>query len=99
MLDKARLGIRYSCFECGTKFYDLNREVPTCPECSADQREAPQRDIRSLLGKGGGRRRAEKAPEPDPKPEPAKDEDESEDEDEAEDEDEDEEAKEKEAGW
>lgn len=53
MLDKAKLGTRYTCFKCGTKFYDLNRPVPSCPECSADQREAPARDIRALLGKGG----------------------------------------------
>lgn len=53
MLDKAKLGSRYTCFKCGTKFYDLNRPVPSCPECSADQREAPARDIRALLGKGG----------------------------------------------
>ena len=57
MLDKAKLGSRYTCFKCGTKFYDLNRPVPSCPECSADQREAPARDIRALLGKGGPVRR------------------------------------------
>jgi len=53
MLDKAKLGTRFTCFKCGTKFYDLNRPVPSCPDCSADQREAPARDIRALLGKGG----------------------------------------------
>ncbi|TNE84368.1 MAG: TIGR02300 family protein [Deltaproteobacteria bacterium] len=54
MLDKAKLGTRYVCFECECKFYDLNREVPTCPDCGADQREAPAEDIRSLLS-GRGR--------------------------------------------
>ncbi len=49
MLDKAQLGQRYVCFQCGTKFYDLNRPVPNCPECSADQRDAPVRDIKALL--------------------------------------------------
>ena len=53
MLDKAKLGSRYTCFKCGTKFYDLNRPVPSCPDCTADQREAPPRDIRSLLGSRG----------------------------------------------
>jgi uncharacterized protein (TIGR02300 family) len=52
MIDKSRLGTRYQCFRCATKFYDLNRPVPTCPECGADQREAPVRDIKALLGKG-----------------------------------------------
>lgn len=59
MLDKASLGTRYVCYVCGTKFYDLLRPNPTCPDCSADQREAPVRDIKSLLSKGGGRRRNE----------------------------------------
>lgn len=59
MLDKARLGARFVCYVCGTKFYDLNRTVPTCPDCSADQREAPVRDIKSLLSKGGGRRKSD----------------------------------------
>ena len=54
MLDKANLGTRYVCFECECKFYDLNRETPTCPDCGADQREAPAEDIRSLLS-GRGR--------------------------------------------
>lgn len=52
--DKAALGTRYTCYQCGTKFYDLNRPEPTCPECGADQREAPALDIKSLLQ--GGRR-------------------------------------------
>jgi hypothetical protein len=47
--DKALLGKRYACFQCGTKFYDLNRPEPMCPECGADQREAPVRDIKALL--------------------------------------------------
>lgn len=65
MLDKAKLGTRYTCFKCGTKFYDLNRPVPSCPECSADQREAPARDIRALLGKGPVRRYTEEEDEVD----------------------------------
>ena len=57
MQDKAKLGNRYTCFACGCKFYDLNRPIPTCPECGADQREAPVRDIKALL-KSGKRRPA-----------------------------------------
>jgi hypothetical protein len=52
MQDKAKLGNRYTCYQCGCKFYDLNRPTPTCPECSADQREAPVRDIKALLKSG-----------------------------------------------
>ncbi|MBX2803804.1 MAG: FYDLN acid domain-containing protein [Myxococcales bacterium] len=83
MLDKTRLGSRYTCFECQTKFYDLNREIPTCPECGADQREAPVQDVKSLLSKGGGRRK--KIPEPEEevvKPAPKEGDDDEEDEEE-----------------
>jgi len=48
-LDKTKLGTRYTCFSCGTKFYDLNRPVPTCVECGADQNEAPIQDLKALL--------------------------------------------------
>jgi hypothetical protein len=57
MIDKAKLGTRYVCFKCGCKFYDLKRPTPSCPDCQADQREAPARDIRSLLGSKGAVRR------------------------------------------
>jgi len=55
---KARLGNRFSCFQCGTKFYDLNREPATCPECGADQAQAPVKDLKALLGSGKGKKRA-----------------------------------------
>jgi len=59
-MDKSKLGQRYTCFKCGTKFYDLNRPEPLCPECGADQREAPVRDIKAMLtGKPAKRRRRE----------------------------------------
>ena len=32
-MDKSKLGQRYTCFKCGTKFYDLNRPEPLSPEC------------------------------------------------------------------
>jgi len=36
------LGTRYACWQCGTKFYDLNKPNPACPKCGADPREAPK---------------------------------------------------------
>ena len=67
MLDKAKLGTRYTCFKCGTKFYDLGRPVPSCPDCSSDQREAPARDMRALLGgKGPVRKYVDEEEEVDP---------------------------------
>jgi predicted nucleic acid-binding Zn-ribbon protein len=56
MPDLAKLGTRFTCFACGTKFYDLHREKAVCPECGADQSEAPAKDVKALL-KGSGRPR------------------------------------------
>ncbi|MDP2315946.1 MAG: FYDLN acid domain-containing protein [Pseudomonadota bacterium] len=58
MQDKSKLGKRYQCFQCGLKFYDLNRPEPLCPKCGADQRENPNPDPREAIlarfkGKGG----------------------------------------------
>jgi len=55
-----KLGNRFTCFQCGTKFYDLGREDPICPdsECSADQRNAPARDLKALFGSSKARRPA-----------------------------------------
>ena len=65
-LDKAALGTRYTCFSCGAKFYDLNREEPTCPACGSDQRDNPNPDPReALMSRLGKRRRKKKAPEPE----------------------------------
>lgn len=31
--NKKKLGNRLECNDCGTKYYDLNRQSPTCPKC------------------------------------------------------------------
>ena len=35
-MDKAELGNKHICSSCGTKFYDLNKEIPTCPKCGTE---------------------------------------------------------------
>ncbi|PJZ75510.1 FYDLN acid domain-containing protein [Leptospira neocaledonica] len=35
------LGKKFTCHTCGTKFYDLNKEVKICPKCGADQNKRP----------------------------------------------------------
>lgn len=54
--DKEKLGARFTCFECGTKFYDLNKPEPLCPECGADQNNAPKMDFKAILGTNKARR-------------------------------------------
>ena len=35
-MDKAELGNKRLCNSCGTKFYDLKKEVPICPKCGVE---------------------------------------------------------------
>ncbi len=35
-----KLGNKYECYNCGVKFYDLGKNKPICPQCSADQKAA-----------------------------------------------------------
>lgn len=49
MVDKNKLGRRYTCFQCSLKFYDLNKPEPFCPKCGADQREDPNPDPREAI--------------------------------------------------
>ncbi len=39
-------GEKYSCFECGTKFYNMNKPKPLCPKCGANQRKAPKKPLK-----------------------------------------------------
>lgn len=38
----SKLGTKWQCFDCGARFYDLNRSEPLCPKCGADQRQRPK---------------------------------------------------------
>ena len=35
------LGVKHTCWKCGTKFYDLKKPDPACPKCGSDPRAAP----------------------------------------------------------
>ncbi len=39
---KAKLGAKYVCFSCSSRFYDMNKPEPICPKCGADQRTKPK---------------------------------------------------------
>ncbi len=84
-LDKTKLGTRFTCFSCGTRFYDLNRPVVTCPECGADQTEAPQTDVKAMVSRS--KKKAAKKPEPKPKSKALDDDGDSDDDDDLDDDD------------
>ena len=65
MQDKSNLGTRYTCFECGKKFYDLNKPQPACPGCGTNQLEDPTPDPRvAVMAKYKGSRMTAKEAEP-----------------------------------
>ncbi len=35
-------GKKFMCFKCGTKFYDLHKDLAVCPSCGADQADRPE---------------------------------------------------------
>jgi hypothetical protein len=39
---RSRLGAKWVCYSCASKFYDLNQPEPRCPKCGADQRNRPK---------------------------------------------------------
>ncbi len=77
------LGTKYTCFKCGTKFYDFRKPEPLCPKCGADQRQAP-------VVKAPPAERRQKAAKPEPEEVEAVVDEEAEEDAELKDEDEDE---------
>jgi uncharacterized protein (TIGR02300 family) len=39
-MPELKLGTKFDCYNCGTKFYDLGKPEPICPKCSANQKDA-----------------------------------------------------------
>ena len=35
------LGVKYTCYKCSTRFYDMKKPQPECPKCGTNQRNAP----------------------------------------------------------
>jgi uncharacterized protein (TIGR02300 family) len=35
-----KLGTKFECYNCGTRFYDLGKPEPLCPKCGANQKDA-----------------------------------------------------------
>jgi len=39
-MPELKLGAKFECFSCGTKFYDLGKPEPICPKCGANQKDS-----------------------------------------------------------
>jgi uncharacterized protein (TIGR02300 family) len=58
-MPELKLGTKYDCYNCGTKFYDLGKSDPVCPKCGADQRDSTQSDSPAVSQASRRRRKAE----------------------------------------
>jgi len=38
-----KYGDKYTCYQCGTKFFTMGKPKPVCPKCDANQRRAPKK--------------------------------------------------------
>ncbi|MFT7519839.1 MAG: hypothetical protein ACI9MC_001983 [Kiritimatiellia bacterium] len=75
MTEKPHIGTRFVCYVCSCRFYDMNQEVPKCPECKTDQRKSPSHYARHRFGKDGTRRNERVRPSTLPVAEASDDED------------------------
>ncbi|HEX3126723.1 MAG TPA: FYDLN acid domain-containing protein [Thermoanaerobaculia bacterium] len=60
-MPEIKLGTKYDCFSCGTKFYDLGKSEPVCPKCGANQKDASQSDSAAASQSSRRKRKAEVA--------------------------------------
>jgi hypothetical protein len=65
---KERLGQKWTCFSCGSRFYDLNKPAPLCPRCNADQRQSPAAKAPPTSKAKAKAKKAAAAPPPPPPP-------------------------------
>jgi uncharacterized protein (TIGR02300 family) len=60
-MPEIKLGNKFDCFSCGTKFYDLGKSEPICPKCGANQKDAHQGDSTAASQATRRKRKAEVA--------------------------------------
>lgn len=41
----SKFGKKFTCWSCGTKFYDLNKPSPKCPKCAANPDDDPNKGM------------------------------------------------------
>jgi uncharacterized protein (TIGR02300 family) len=62
-MPELKLGTKYDCYNCGTKFYDLGKPEPVCPKCGANQKDAVSSES-PAAGQASRRRRKAEVPKP-----------------------------------
>lgn len=60
-MPELKLGTKFDCYNCGTKFYDLGKPEPICPKCGANQKDAVSAESPSTSQASRRRRKADVA--------------------------------------
>jgi uncharacterized protein (TIGR02300 family) len=60
-MPELKLGTKFECFSCGTKFYDLGKSEPICPKCKANQKDVVQAENTAASQAARRKRKAELA--------------------------------------
>ena len=55
------LGMKYECFSCGARFYDLGKPEAICPKCGANQKDASTGEAAQVGQPSRRKRKAEVA--------------------------------------
>jgi uncharacterized protein (TIGR02300 family) len=62
-MPELKLGTKFECFNCGTKFYDLGKAEPLCPKCGANQKDSVKAETPSVT-QAARRKRKVEVPKP-----------------------------------
>jgi uncharacterized protein (TIGR02300 family) len=60
-MPELKLGNKYDCYNCGTKFYDLGKSEAVCPKCGANQKDAVSSESPAASQAARRRRKADVA--------------------------------------
>jgi hypothetical protein len=64
-MPELKLGTKFDCYNCQTKFYDLGKADPVCPKCGANQKEAAHAEAPAARESARRRRKADVPKAPD----------------------------------
>lgn len=58
-MPELKLGTKYDCYNCGTKFYDLGKGEALCPKCGADQKDSARAETPAVSQSSRRKRKAD----------------------------------------
>lgn len=60
-MPELKLGTKFDCYNCGTKFYDLGKADAVCPKCGANQKDSARAETPAVSQSSRRKRKAEVA--------------------------------------